>query len=237
MRVLRIELEAPVCSFRYPHFLVGRQLTFDMPPPSTIYGHIASAVGDWPDPAAIHFAYWFAADGKGDDLENQYVVTPQGVHGTAQPTHREFLLGVRMLLYVNRLDLADAFHNPKFPVILGRSQDLACYGAIQEVALERADRGYFEGTILPFDFRKRTARGVTVLMPRYVGPPPWREATFDRFVQLRDRVYCRPPGEEGRFGTREMVRFDGEDLELWVDPASPEWDGAHRALAFHTFVT
>jgi hypothetical protein len=26
-------------------------------------------------------------------------------------------------------------------------------------------------------------------------------------------------------------------LELWVDPESPEWDGAHRALAFHAFVT
>ena len=45
MRVLRVLIEAPVTSFRYPHFLIGRQITYDMPPPSTIYGHVMSAVG------------------------------------------------------------------------------------------------------------------------------------------------------------------------------------------------
>src|SRR2546430_1424159 len=107
MEVLRVELEAPVCSFRLPHFLVGRQLTFDMPPPATIYGHIASAVGDFPDPRSFRFAYRFTTIGKGEDLENQHIIVPGGsrpfaiggvaypssTNATVQPTGRQFLFG------------------------------------------------------------------------------------------------------------------------------------------------
>jgi len=250
MRVLRVEVEAPACSFRYPHFLVGRQLTFDMPPPSTILGHIASAVGQWPDPTTLRFAYWFTARGKGEDLENQELVVPaaagrsgtgrkahaKALVATVQPTRREFLLGVRLILYLNRLDLASAFLAPTFPVVLGRSQDLASYIRVEEITLTRSDRGYFEATILPLEFRRRTARGVTVLMPRYVSPPPLREAAFDRYIVLQDRLYCGARGDGDRFGSRDMLRFEGENVELLIDPDSPEWAGAHRALAFHGFV-
>lgn len=248
MKVLRVELEAPVCSFRYPHFLVGRQVSFDMPPPSTIFGHIASALGEWPDPASLRFAYRFTILGKGEDLENQHIVVPAGgrfvvdgesfskaLDATVQPTRREFLLGARLVLYLNRLDLAEAFLAPKFPVVLGRSQDLACYTRVEEVTLERSDRGYFENTILPFEFRRRTARGITVLMPRYVGPPPLREAVFDRFVVLKEPVYYLPPGEGDRFASRQMIYLDGEPLELWVDPDSPERYGMRCAVWFDGF--
>ena len=47
MKVAKIGILAPVVSFRYPHFLVGKQVSYVMPPPSTIYGHIASAVGSF----------------------------------------------------------------------------------------------------------------------------------------------------------------------------------------------
>jgi CRISPR-associated protein Cas5t len=248
-RVLRVELEAPVCSFRYPHFLVGRQLTFDMPPPATIFGHVASALGEWPAPASFRFAYWFSTLGKGEDLENQHIVTPgsgrftsagqthaTALNATIQPVRREFLLGARLVLYLDRLELADAFLQPRFPVVLGRSQDLACYTRIEEVTLTQADRGYFEGTILPADFRKRTARGVTVLMPRYVGPPPRREAVFAPLIVLRDWVYCGPPEEGDRFGARQLLHLRHEPLALWIDPESPEKYGAHRVVWFHRFV-
>ena len=248
MRVLRIELEAPVCSFRYPHFLVGRQLSFDMPPPSTIFGHIASALGEWPDSTRLQFAYWFTALGKGEDLENQQIVVPAGgrfqvgrethptvLNATVQPTRREFLLGTRLVLYLNQIDLADAFLQPRFPVVLGRSQDLACYRKVEEATLERSDRGYFEATILPSHFRRRTARGTTVLMPRYIGPPPQREAIFDRFIILRDRVYYLPVEAGNLFGSRQVLHIKNEPLELWIDPQSPEKHKTHRIVWFHSF--
>jgi len=248
MRVLRVELEAPVCSFRYPHFLVGRQLSFDMPPPSTIFGHIASALGEWPDPANVRFAYHFTVLGKGEDLENQHIITPssgrslaggerRAVDATVQPTRREFLLGARLTLYLDRLEFRPAFEVPKFPVILGRSQDLGCYTRVGEVALEQADRGYFEHTILPFEFRKRTARGITVLMPRYVGPPPERDAAFERFIVLSETVYHVPPEVEEPSGSRRMLNAAGETLDLWVDPESPEQKGMRRAVWLAPFVS
>ncbi len=258
MRVLRIQVEAPVCSFRYPHFLVGRQLSFDMPPPSTIFGHIASALGEWPDPASLRFAYQFTALGKGEDVENAQLISEResalrekdakvfrewerqtgyqiSVGGTTNPLRREFLLGARLLLYLDRLDLADAFLRPRFPVVLGRSQDLACYTKVEEVTLERSDQGYFETTILPSDFRRRTARGTTVLMPRYISPPPRREAIFDRFIVLRDLVYCLPVEAGNLFGSRQVLHIKNEPLELWIDPRSPEKHGIHRIVWFHSF--
>lgn len=249
MKVLRIELEAPVCSFRYPHFLVGRQPSFHMPPPATIFGHIASALGEWPDPKSLRFAYRFTTLGRGDDLENQHIVVPGGgsfdaggarvpksLDATIQPARREFLFGARLVLYLDRLDLAEAFRAPAFPVVLGRSQDLACYTRVEEVTLERADRGYFENTILPFEFRQRTSRGVTVLMPRYIAPPPLRQATFDRFIVLRERLFCLPPGEPDRFGNRQLLHLERAPLELWIDPDTPEVFGMHAIVWFDRFV-
>lgn len=73
-RVAKITLEAPVVSFRHPHFLVGRQPTFDMPPPSTILGAVASAVGSWPA-EPVDFAYVFRAACRASDLEHQQILT------------------------------------------------------------------------------------------------------------------------------------------------------------------
>jgi CRISPR-associated protein Cas5t len=247
MRVLRVELQAQVCSFRYAHFLVGKQLSFDMPPPATIYGHIASALGELPEPASFRFAYRFTVGGRGEDLENQHIIIAGGrpfpvgasrfrpsTTATVQPTRRQFLFDCRLTLYLDRLDLEQAFWSPRFPVILGRSQDLACYVSIGTVDLEPAERGYYEDTILPGEFRRRTGRGVTVLMPRYISPPPRRDAAFDRYILLRERIYDGP-ATENDLGTRQMIRSADEDVRLLVDPDSPEWRGAHRALAFHCF--
>jgi CRISPR-associated protein Cas5t len=73
-RVAKVTIEAPVVSFRYPHFLIGRQPTFDMPPPSTIFGHVASALGEWPS-SPIRFAYAFYSRGMGHDLEHQQIIS------------------------------------------------------------------------------------------------------------------------------------------------------------------
>jgi CRISPR-associated protein Cas5t len=72
--VAKVTIEAPVVSFRYPHFLIGRQPTFDMPPPSTIFGHIASALGEWPR-TALRFAYFFRCGGRAGDLEHQQIIS------------------------------------------------------------------------------------------------------------------------------------------------------------------
>jgi CRISPR-associated protein Cas5t len=243
MEVLKIELEAPICSFRYPHFLVGQQLTFDMPPPSTIFGHVCSAAGRWLEKGDFRFAYKFTITAKGNDLEKQQMLSQTGgkfVHKTQTypsvtemntlPVSREFLFGAKLTLYVDNIQLLEHFENPVFPVVLGRSQDLACYTDVQQVTLEKSSEAYFESTILPFSFRTRTARGVTVLMPNYVEPPPFRKPNFEKYIVLSQRIRTQQAVDDGG-----LMNIDGDNNDYWTDPQSPEWRGAKRGLIFHSF--
>lgn len=104
-RVARLLIEAPVASFRYPHFLIGRQPTFDMPPPSTVFGLIASALGELPT-HPVQFAYSFQWRSRAGDLEHQHIISrtsgklpgnivdplwrpPVAIPGKRKPTKKE----------------------------------------------------------------------------------------------------------------------------------------------------
>jgi CRISPR-associated protein Cas5t len=257
MKAAKIRILAPVASFRYPHFLVGKQVSYGMPPPSTIYGHIASAMGKFPNPSLVRAGYNFTYESKASDLEHQHVISrnppdklskrqsadlkqwrskyPLSVGGSVQPTFREFLFRVEMTLYVTPASIAAAFRAPVFPVVLGRSQDLACVRSVEEVDLLIAEGAYFENTLLPFSWREKTHFGITVLMPRFIGPPPEREPTFAQYVVLRrERIYGGD-AEIASGDRRSMVRK--ADAEQWlVDPASPLDKGVHCGVVLHTFV-
>lgn len=262
MKVARITIEAPVASFRYPHFLVGRQPTYDMPPPSTIYGHIASALGELPDPRSIRFGYHFTAVSRASDLEHQHIIwqgSPEKLsseegakfrewrkrHSVAlgsaiQPTLRDFLFGCRLLLYLDPPSLAEAFADPVFCMNFGRSQDLAKIGKIEMVRLVEARGAYLENTLLPFrEMRPRTGYGVTAFMPRYIGPPPEREAHFDTFVVLREIVFAGQVDESmvSRDSHRRLINGPNHGDEMWfVDPDTNAIAGVHRGVIFHQFI-
>jgi CRISPR-associated protein Cas5t len=246
MKVAKVQIEAPIASFRYPHFLIGRQTSFDMPPPSTIYGHIASAVGEWFDPATVRFAYQFSFQAKGSDLEHQHVITkggqafqwgerkyPVSTQAVVQPHLRDFLFSCRLTLYLYPHDLAEAFRHPVFCVILGRSQDLASITSVEVLELEKAKGAYLEETLLPFAMRPLLGRGVTVLMPRYIEPPPDREPHFARYIMLFDLIYAGDVSHSNR-----LLQQENQTPKEWlVDPDSPpKNDGVKRGLVFHSFV-
>lgn len=263
-RVAKVTIEAPVSSFRYPHFLIGRQPTFDVPPPSTIFGHVTSALGEWPQ-SKFEFAYAFQAQGRGGDLEHQHIIsrtsgklpgdvldplwkppepkagkkltkkelTPRLLEKTTeavvQPHQRDFLADVKLELYLDPPELADAFRAPVFAVVLGRSQDLACVQRVEIVDLQPTQRGYLEHTILPADFRRRLPWGVTTLMPRFIGPAPERRPAFSPYIVIRDRVYV---GYDETFN-RRMLKIEGEVDQWWADLATPDDRGGRRVLWFH----
>lgn len=248
LRVIRVRVEAPVTSFRYPHFLIGRQPTHDVPPPSTIYGHIASALGELPDPTSFRFGYHFTFRSRGSDLEHQHIISAGGakfsaggrryatsVQAVIQPHVRDFLFGARLTLYVTRPEWASAFREPAFCVILGRSQDLASVTAVDELDLEEKTGAYLEHTILPFSYRPHIGIGSTVLLPRYIGPPPERNAHFERFIALRERIFA---GEfESPSALPQRFRTLGEaETSWWVDPDTTAVRGVHRAVVLHQCV-
>lgn len=248
--VVRVEIRAPVVSFRYPHFLVGRQPTYDMPPPSTIYGCLASALGELPPPQGLHFAYWFTYGARGSDYEHQHVIRaggrrqafvwgeeklPVSVEAEVQPHLRDFLFNARLVLYVDAPALAELLRQPVFPVVLGRSQDLAEIVEVKVVKLRRSAGAYLEHTLLPFSLRDKLSLGYTVWMPRYIGPAPAREPRFDRFIILHERVFAGEVEAPESLGIRRLLGVAGQRELWWVDPETPPDRGVHRAVIWQPF--
>lgn len=237
MRVLKVELEGLTTSFRYPHFMWGRHPTYPMPPPATIYGHICSTVGEWIDPQGLEFGYVFTHDGQTTDLEHCHALSLAGSRslfewndekvranlvGNVNPLKRDFLFRPHLTLYLNRPDWLEFFRAPRYPVVLGRSQDLAMYLRIAVIDLEQKDDAYYEHTLLPWAWRVRTGRGITVTMPRFVDYYRNREPQFERYIALTDRDV--------------LLRYEHEPLTHWVDPEISEWHGRMRGVAWHRFV-
>lgn len=245
-RVLRVEIEGTTTSFRYPHFLVGRQPSYRMPPPATIYGHIASTMGEFPDRTKLRFAYAFDAVGTGDDLEHTHLVEVgsrrfdksvgfvKNLEGTVNPVRREVLLHPSLVLYIDAPDelerLSKAFREPRYPVALGRSQDLAAYRSVHIIELQEATTGYLEGTLLPWTWRLRTSAGVMATMPRFIDPTDRKRVEWAPYVVLERRVYVRDDAEPR---TSVVQRQPGETI--LIDHLSPEHQGLRRAVVWLRF--
>ncbi len=243
--VLRVVVEARVASFRHPHLLIARQPTFEMPPPSTIFGHVASALGEIPNRESFRFGYHFESEARSSDLEHQHIVYAQGgsfkdqgekipknIEGNVQPQYRDFHFRARLTLYLDRVDWADAFRRPAFCVVLGRSQDLADVISVDTIELKAEAGAYLQGTLLPFSMRPFTAQGTTVTMPRFISPPPERKAELARYIVLRERLYCG--SSEGSIAP--SWKYLDETQKYWlVDPDTKVRDGVKRGVVFHGF--
>lgn len=168
MQALKIIAEGDVASFRYPHFMLGVHLTYGMPPPSTIYGHLCGAIGERIPPDSLRWAYHFEYDVRFMDYEHTHIFSKDP---KLNPTEREQLFRPRLTLYLDDLALFDAFVNPRYPVVLGRSQDIMTYTHIEEITLHRTQRAFFDGTLLPMTVTPdapRVPNATTASnMPRY----------------------------------------------------------------------
>lgn len=252
-QVVKIEMVGAVTSFRYPHFTQGFQPTFEMPPPSTIYGHICSAVGNWlniQQLADLEFGYHFTHQGKFVDYkEHLHFSDPIQPF----PFDRELLFNPRLSLYLTDLNLLDAFRNPHFAVVLGRSQDLMTYHRVEIVTLEKViitdddlqkgrSRVYFAGTLLPLEMSPRLDRGtIAVTMARYIDER--RRPNWGTYALLSSSALFPPPPRAVSIYDDEdddlVLRFETDTLEIWIDPQAPHYPGKpdiKRAIWFHRFV-
>jgi CRISPR-associated protein Cas5t len=204
LRVLKVRCEAFTTSFRYPRIQAGSLRTFDMPPPATIYGHLAGVIGDWFDPSGLEFAYTFEHEGKGVDLETRQPIEagsgknskaksgwdfPVNVECTPNPQPREFLFRPRMTLYLKGSEqhvecFLRAFESPYFAYILGRSQDLAHCRSVRIVELQQSADVFFSHTLLPYSWRPWVLPGTSVIMPEVIDYRRKREARQQRYLQI-----------------------------------------------------
>lgn len=155
IRAVRIVLTAYTASFRVPHF-VGHQLTLPVPPLSTIFGLLSAATGKWIMPDEVEWlAYRCTYESKGTDLEAIFTVErakpgESARFVTRNVIQREFLSMPNLTLYLPP-NWENAFRQPRYALLLGRTQDVAGVMSISLTELRPINSGVVSGILLPFE--------------------------------------------------------------------------------------
>jgi len=262
-RVAKVTIEAPVVSFRYPHFLIGRQPSFDVPPPSTIFGHIASALGEWPS-SPIEFAYAFYSRGRARDLEHQHIISrtsgklpgnvvdPLWCPPDPKPGKKLTKKQLEPRLLTKTTEAVVQPHERDFlfdvrlelyvsPVELAD----AFRSPVFTVVLGRSQDLASVQRVEIVDLQP-TDRGYlerTILPAEMRRRLPWGVTTLmpryigpapERRAAFAPYIVLREPVYVGdESATRKLLRIEGEQDRWWMDPTTPEDRGGNRLLWFH----
>jgi CRISPR-associated Cas5-like protein len=221
---VRIELFAPVASFRDPMF-PGVTRCLPVPPLSTLRGLLAAATGRVAEPVTLGVCAH--ADGGGVDTETYHPIASDGTNparaGRVAPVKggmtirdRPFLSGVHVMLWIPDPDagrIAAALRRPVWGLRLGRSQDLVHIRAITTVVLPAANEAVV-GHALAVPGGHGDPRGVSLRLPSKV-------STDRLMTRYGEYLWCAEPG--GRQPVTGAHR-DG-DQAVWLHDAGPAGDG------------
>lgn len=186
MKFLRILIEGWTASFRYPTFISGFQPTLSVPPLSTIYGLLSAVKGEQVTPEDTNIGFVFESDAKSVDLETIYEL--KGLKGNkSNVAKREFLFNPKLYLYMDNLDFKEFFKKPSYPVLLGRSSDLAYIKEIKEMDIDKKSGINLGKTILPFG--TDGAFGVIQALPTHFSEDIPRKALGTKPYILMDQFY------------------------------------------------
>ncbi len=186
MKFLRILIEGWTASFRYPTFISGFQPTLPVPPLSTIYGLLSAAKGDLVTPIDTSVGFVFESEAKSVDLETIYEL--RGLTGNkSNVAKREFLFNPKLYLYLDNFDFKEFFEKPSYPILLGRSSDLAYINEIREVELKKKSSVNLGKTILPFG--TDGAFGIIQALPTHFSEDIPRKAIGTKPYILMDQFY------------------------------------------------
>jgi len=171
MKAFRIKLTSWTSSFRYPNIISGFQPTLEVPPVSTVLGLLNACAGKYLFHENLKIGYCFQYGGKNVDLETiyQFAVDDNGAPKNDVKSNvikREFLIDCTLYIYLQNNDLVDFFKHPYYPILLGRSNDLASVVAIDEVVLqEMCNATKIKGQVIPFE--KNYLPGTIQALPKY----------------------------------------------------------------------
>jgi len=166
MKVYRIHISSWTASFRYPNMISGFQPTLDAPPFSTINGLISAAKGDYFKPENEKIGFVFRADSKIVDIEKIYQMKNSLSGINSNVIEREFFSSPELFLYTDSQKISSYFEKPKFPLLLGRSNDLATVKDIKELEVSEKEKlNNLKGTIIPF--KLGLMAGLVQALPKY----------------------------------------------------------------------
>ena len=204
MKFLRILIEGWTASFRYPTFISGFQPTLPVPPLSTIYGLLSAVKGELVTPEDTNVGFVFESEAKSVDLETIYEL--KGLKGNkSNVAKREFLYNPILYLYVDDLGFKKYFEKPVYPVLLGRSSDLAFIKQIKEIRMDMKTEVNLGKTILPFG--TEGAFGVIQALPTHFSDDIPRKAIGTRPYILMDQFFRYP---------NECYYDDELDWGIWI---------------------
>lgn len=149
MKVIRVHITGWVASFRNPLFISGFQPTLPLPPLSSLYGLLTAAKGDWVTPHDAAIGFVFQSSGKAVDLETVYEFAGK-LDAKSNINRREFLVEPQLYLYTPDISLKGAFERPRYPLLFGRSSDLATVKSVDEIELVNVFETTYQDTLLPF---------------------------------------------------------------------------------------
>lgn len=171
MKFLHVRLEGWTATFRLPLIYSGTALTAPVPPYSTLLGLIGNLAAREIAPDETRIGYIFSSAGTSYDLETTRRLEldkksgrlkSQSVPGIAT---RQFHVRPTLDLYLDNLDLREAFESPANAPCLGRSQDVAWIKHLEEVEAESCAEGDVRGTLVPFP--QPGASGQILNLPDY----------------------------------------------------------------------
>lgn len=156
----RADFWAPVASFRDPLF-PGLSRGLPLPPPSTVRGMLAAATGETAETGPLGLAAW--AEGAGVDAETYHPIAASGanpavagrvraVKGGMTIRDRPFLAHVHLTVWLPGADgerIARALRRPRWPLRLGRSQDLVHPLGLRRVTLRPAPEAVVDHALAP----------------------------------------------------------------------------------------
>jgi CRISPR-associated protein Cas5t len=192
MTATRVDISAWTASFRYPNLVSGVQPTLEVPPLSTVLGLLNAAAGQYLQHENLQIGYYFEFGAKAEDLETIYQITSDGKgnptnEGKSNVMRREFLFDVRLSLYLTDERLVVLLQQPVFPMLLGRSGDLATLEGFETIDLhEIKNAPKIKGQIVPL--AGNLLPGKLQALPRYftdtfprqnLGTEPYSIVRFD----------------------------------------------------------
>ena len=149
MRVWRAYLQAMTASYRFPPF-ARMQPSLGVPPLSTLYGLLSAAVGRLVHPSETVIGYVAPFKGRGQDLERIHAIGEGATYEGTDVIRRDFVVEPELWLYLDNLSLVEALRTPRYPLLVGRTTDLAELVRIDPVDLKPVSEAEFRFTILPF---------------------------------------------------------------------------------------
>lgn len=164
MDVIRAKINGWTASFRDPIFVSGFQPTLDIPPVSTVFGFLSAAKGELVTPNETKVGFVFRSSTKAVDLETIYELG-KPLKAKSNVVKREFLAEPELYLYITNQDLLPFLKKPHFPLLVGRSSDLAMISKIRKVNLDSSSKVVYRNTLLPFDFGE--AHGTIHALPTH----------------------------------------------------------------------